>query len=154
MRGVRRPVALLADVLAVLAFVLLGRRSHDEGSLVAGTVATALPFLAGAGAGHLALRVARRRPDTPAGGAVVLAAAVGVGMALRRLAGGGTPPSFVVVTTGFLALLLLGWRLAARLVGGRRGAPADAHPANRPTERPAGSTAQGPAGGGRVSGRP
>ena len=50
----RRIPALIADLLAVVVFVLLGRRSHDEGSALAGTVATAWPFVAGAAAGELA----------------------------------------------------------------------------------------------------
>ena len=45
-------------------------------------------------------------------------------MALRRLAGGGTPLSFVLVATTFLVLFLLGWRavgapLLERRPGGR-----------------------------------
>ncbi len=118
----RRRTALLADLLAVVAFVLLGRRSHEEGSAVAGTVATAWPFLAGAGVGEVVALAARRAPESLAAGAVVAASAVAVGMPLRRLAGGGTPVSFVVVATTFLALFLLGWRLAARALARRRAA--------------------------------
>ena len=111
---------LIADLLAVLVFVLLGRRSHEEGSALAGTVATAWPFVAGAAVGELGppyggRRIAGRRR-------VVTAGAVGVGMPLRRLAGGGTPLSFVLVATTFLAVFLVGWRVAARRwsAGGRR----------------------------------
>ena len=118
----RRRTALLADLLAVVAFVLLGRRSHEEGSAVAGTVATAWPFLAGAAVGEVVALAARRAPESLAAGAVVAAGAVAVGMPLRRLAGGGTPVSFVVVATTFLALFLLGWRLAARALARRRAA--------------------------------
>jgi hypothetical protein len=115
-----RPAALACDLLAVVVFVLLGRRSHDEGSAVAGTVATALPFVAGALVGEGVVAVTRRRPDSLTAGAVVTAGTVGLGMGLRRLAGGGTPVSFVVVATTFLALFLLGWRLGARLLARRR----------------------------------
>jgi hypothetical protein len=110
----------LVDLLAVLAFVLLGRRSHDEGSALAGTVATAWPFVTGAAVGEVLVAGARRAPESLAAGAVVTASAVVVGMGLRRLAGGGTPPSFVVVASTFLALFLLGWRLGARLLAHRR----------------------------------
>jgi hypothetical protein len=115
-----RPAALVADLLAVVAFVLLGRRSHDEGSAVAGTVATAWPFVTGALVGEGVVLLTRTRPDSLAAGAVVTAAAAGIGMILRRLAGGGTPVSFVVVATTFLALFVLGWRLGARLLARRR----------------------------------
>jgi DUF3054 family protein len=111
-----------ADLLAVLVFVLLGRRSHDEGSALTGTVATAFPFVTGAAIGELVVVVARRPPESLAAGGIVTAGTVAVGMGLRRLAGGGTPVSFVVVATTFLALFLLGWRLGARLLARRRAA--------------------------------
>src|SRR4051794_11441901 len=114
--AVRTPLAVGADALAILVFVLLGRGSHAEGTPVGGTLAVAWPFLAGAGLGWAALLALRGtgRPvpaavSLPAGG-IVLAGTVLVGMALRRVAGGGTPLSFVLVATGFLALFLLGWR--------------------------------------------
>ena len=49
-------------------------------------------------------------------GAVVLAATVVLGMIFRQVAGEGTAPSFVVVATTVLGVLLLGWRLVARLL--------------------------------------
>ncbi len=116
-----RLTALLADLAAVLVFVLIGRRTHDEGSALAGTVATAWPFVTGAAVGELAaLRLAPRAPLT---GAVVAVGAVVVGMPLRWLAGGGTPVSFVVVAATVLVVLLVGWRLAARVLE-RRGVAA------------------------------
>jgi Protein of unknown function (DUF3054) len=114
-----RPAALACDLLAVVVFVLLGRRSHDEGSAVAGTIATAWPFVAGALVGEGVVVLARRRADSPAAGAIVTAGTVVIGMGLRRLAG-GTPASFVVVATTFLAVFIMGWRLAARLLARRR----------------------------------
>ena len=39
-----------------------------------------------------------------------------LGMLLRRVAGDGTALSFVIVATTVLSVLLLGWRLVARLV--------------------------------------
>src|SRR3954453_18894477 len=117
---VRRRTALIADLLAVPAFVLLGRRSHEEGSALAGTVATAWPFLAGAAVGEVVAVAVPRAPESVATGALVAGAAVLVGMPLRRLAGGGTPVSFVVVATTFLALFVVGWRVVVRLRARRR----------------------------------
>lgn len=106
-----RSVTAAADTVAVLAFVVLGRRAHDEGSFLAGTAAVAWPFLVGAAAGWLVLLLARRpEPGSLRGGLVVLALAVGLGMALRHLAGGGVQPSFVLVAATFLGLFLLGQR--------------------------------------------
>ena len=114
----RRIPALIADLVAALVFVLLGRRSHDEGSALAGTVSTAWPFVVGAAAGELAaLRLPAR---SPAAGAVVAGCAVVVGMALRRLTGGGTPLSFVLVATTFLVLFLVGWRVVGAVLERRR----------------------------------
>jgi hypothetical protein len=110
--------ALLADLVAVLVFVLLGRRSHDEGSALAGTVAVAWPFVAGTAAGELA--AVRLPPRSLTAGAVVAAGAVAVGMPLRRLAGGGTPLSFVLVATTFLLVFLVGWRAVAAVLERRR----------------------------------
>jgi peptidoglycan/LPS O-acetylase OafA/YrhL len=116
----RRPTVVLVDLVAVLAFVVLGRRSHDEGSALAGIAATAWPFAAGAAVGEVAVLATRRRPESLTAGAIVTAGTVLVGMALRRLAGGGTPVSFVVVATCVLAVFLLGWRLGTRLLARRR----------------------------------
>lgn len=108
------PLALGADLLAVLVFVVLGRRAHDEGSLVLGTASVAWPFLTGTALGWAVVVLSRRvRPTSVRGGLAVLAATVIVGMTLRRLAGGGVQVSFVVVATTVLALLLIGWRLVA-----------------------------------------
>jgi hypothetical protein len=115
-----RRAALAADLLAVVLFVLLGRRSHDEGPAVAGTVATAWPFVTGALVGEGIVVLTRARPESLTAGGVVTTGAVVIGMGLRRLTGGGTPVSFVVVATTFLALFVLGWRLAVRLLGRRR----------------------------------
>jgi DUF3054 family protein len=118
---VRKQVSAgLVDIVAVLVFVLLGRRSHGEGSVLTGTIATAWPFVTGALVGEGVVVLTRRPPESLAAGAVVTAGAVLIGMGLRRLAGGGTPASFVVVASTFLAVFILGWRLGARLLARRR----------------------------------
>jgi peptidoglycan/LPS O-acetylase OafA/YrhL len=106
-----RALPLVADLVAVLVFVLIGRGSHAEGTTVAGTVATAWPFLTGAAVGEVVVVAARRAPRSPAAGAIVVGATVGVGMLLRRVAGDGTAVSFVVVATTFLTLAMVGWRV-------------------------------------------
>ncbi|SDQ40511.1 Protein of unknown function [Quadrisphaera sp. DSM 44207] len=115
------PAAAVLDVAAVLAFVLVGRRSHAEGLDLAGTLGTAWPFLAGLATGWVAAR-GWRAPSSRRTGAAVWAAAVAVGVLLRATTGDGAPVSFVVVTAFVLAALLLGWRVVAALVGcsGRR----------------------------------
>jgi hypothetical protein len=108
------PLAAGADLVAVLLFVVLGRRAHDEGSAVVGTLEVAWPFLTGTALGWAVLVLTGRpAPTSVRGGLVVLVATVVVGMALRRVTGGGVQVSFVVVATTVLALLLTGWRLLA-----------------------------------------
>ena len=119
-RGPRSPSWLLLDVVALLVFAAVGRRSHAEGVAVVGVLRTGWPFLAGAVVGWAVSR-AWRRPAAlwPSGVATWLAAVV-VGMVLRRVTGEGTPLDFVAVATVFVALFLLGWRLVVLLVAARR----------------------------------
>ena len=97
-----RALPAVLDVALVVVFAALGRRSHAEGLDVLGVLRTAAPFVAG--------------PRDLAFGAVVLVCTVVVGMLLRRVIGDGTAASFVIVATTVLSLMLLGWRLIARLV--------------------------------------
>ena len=59
-----RRIAIAAgiDIVAILLFVAIGRRSHHEdGSVIAGTIAVAGPFLIGLAFGWLEARHGRRR---------------------------------------------------------------------------------------------
>lgn len=113
-------LAFVADLLVVLVFVGIGRRSHAEGVTASGVVATAWPFAAGTAAGWAGARAWRAPTSALATGVPVWAATVVLGMVLRRVSGDGTPVSFVVVAGVFLGTFLVGWRaVAARL--GRRG---------------------------------
>jgi hypothetical protein len=114
--GVRRWTELGADLIGVLVFATVGRRSHAEGLTAQGVLATAAPFVAGLAAGWVVARGWRAPAKAwPTGVTVWLVTVIG-GMLGRRLAGEGTAPSFVVVATIFLGLALLGRRvlLAAR----------------------------------------
>jgi len=84
---------------------------------VLGVLRTAAPFVAGTAAGWLVASLTLDAgPRDLAFGAVVLVCTVVVGMLLRRVIGDGTAASFVIVATTVLSLMLLGWRLIARLV--------------------------------------
>lgn len=112
--------ALALDVVCVLVFCTLGRRSHAEGVTVSGVAQTAWPFLAGAGVGWLLVRGWRRPTDlAPTGVAVWVCTVVG-GMLLRKASSQGLAVSFVIVASVATAVLLLGWRAAARPVLARR----------------------------------
>ena len=109
-------IAVAADVVAVLVFVALGRRSHDEtGNAVIGALRVAAPFLLGLAAGWFAAR-AWKRPMALATGLVIWPVTVIVGMLLRRTVfDRGTALSFVIVATIVLGVLLVGWRAIVAL---------------------------------------
>jgi hypothetical protein len=112
--------ALGIDVLSILVFVVIGRRSHDEGSGLGGIVETAAPFLIGLAAAWLIVRV-WRWPLAVLTGVAIWPITVLIGMMCRNLIfGRGTPASFVLVATIFLGLCFVGWRMAARALARRR----------------------------------
>src|SRR5436309_8223631 len=116
-RRVRRAlIALSTDIVCVIVFSTIGRRSHAEGLTVAGIAQTAWPFLAGSGVGWLLIG-GWRRPFTviPTGIAVWVSTVV-VGMLLRKATSAGVQTSFVVVASIATAVLLLGWRAVAALL--------------------------------------
>ena len=111
-------LAVAADVASLLAFVILGRNTHDEGNAVTGTLIVVLPFLIGAAVGWLAARAwwnpFRAWPE----GVVVWLSALVIGLVLRRFVfdgdgARGTATAFVIVATLFTCLFMLGWRLVA-----------------------------------------
>jgi hypothetical protein len=119
-RRVRRAlIALFADVVCVIVFCTIGRRSHAEGLTVAGIAQTAWPFLAGTGVGWLLIGGWRRPFTVIPTGVVVWVCTVAAGMVLRKVTSAGVSTSFVVVASLSTAVLLLGWRAAAALF--RRG---------------------------------
>ena len=103
----------LIDVLAVLIFVAIGRRSHEEANSISGLLQTAAPFLIAVALSWLVVAV------TKPNGAFIPALAtwaitVSVGMLLRNLVfGEGTATSFIIVTTITLFVLIVGARLVA-----------------------------------------
>jgi Protein of unknown function (DUF3054) len=117
---VRAALAVLADVICVLIFVVIGRASHHAGEGLAGVVSTAWPFLAGLAAGELATRSWRRPLALVPTGVGVWLATVAAGQALRMAAGQGTQIAFIAVSAVFLGLFLLGWRAAAARVPATR----------------------------------
>ncbi|MEJ5915623.1 DUF3054 domain-containing protein [Pseudokineococcus sp. 1T1Z-3] len=118
----RPPVAGLAvDLVAVLVFAGVGRASHGEGLGLLQVLGTALPFWAGVVLAWALPRVHRDPTRVVPAGVLVLAASVSLGMVLRLATGQGAEPSFVVVTTLVLAVLMLGWRALAGRAARRSG---------------------------------
>jgi Protein of unknown function (DUF3054) len=105
-------VAVALDVAFVVLFAAVGRASHEEGDALRGVLLTAWPFLAGAVVGWVLVRSRSHRWPVDVGpGISVVFCTVLVGMLLRVVTGQGTAPTFVLVATLVLAVVLLGWRL-------------------------------------------
>jgi hypothetical protein len=107
--------SLVTDVIGVLAFCAVGRRSHDEGLSVTGIATTAWPFLTGTVIGWLASWAWQRPTAVVPTGVVVWLCTVVVGMLLRKVSSAGVAASFVLVAASVTAVLLLGWRAAVAL---------------------------------------
>ena len=109
---------LATDLLVVALFAFLGRLSHAEGNLVAGTIGTAAPFVLGLLAGWLRAPCAgmptAQRARTVRFGWWALGWTLGGGMLLRWLTGEGLAPAFVLVAAGVLAVGLVARRWAVQ----------------------------------------
>lgn len=114
----------MVDLVLIVAFAALGRRTHAEGLTVAGIADTAWPFLVACVVGWIGARAWRDPLGWLRALGIWLTTVVG-GMVLRRLTGDTTELPFVIVATLTLAALLLGWRLLVRLLGRRRAAHTD-----------------------------
>jgi uncharacterized protein YacL len=112
--------AFAIDLTCVLVFVLIGRRQHEQGSAASEIVKTALPFLIGLVVAWLLARPMWNAPTAVRTGVVLWLVTLVVGMLLRRFAfDRGTATAFVIVATLFLALTLVGWRVATAQVRAR-----------------------------------
>ena len=111
--------ALIADIVAVTVFAIIGRSSHAEANTLLGVLGTAWPFLVGAAVGHLLCQAAGELRADPTGwrpGLVVWVSTVVIGLVLRVTTGDTAAWSFVIVAGIVLAVFLLGWRTVVRLV--------------------------------------
>lgn len=102
--------AAVFDVVAIIVFVIIGRRSHDEGSALSGIVKVAAPFLIALVLGWLAAR-AWKAPMAVGTGVVIWLVTVVGGLVLRKVAfGDGTAMPFIIVASLFTLTSLVGWR--------------------------------------------
>ena len=107
------------DVVCVVVFCTIGRRSHAEGISMAGVAETAWPFLAGTALGWIAVRAWRQPAALAPTGLTIWLCTVVIGMLLRKATSAGTAVSFVVVASLVTAILLLGWRAAVSALARR-----------------------------------
>ena len=110
---------MLADLVCVVVFCSIGRRSHAEGLTVAGIAETAWPFLIGTLVGWAAARGWQRPTTLAPTGLIIWLCTVVIGMLLRKATSAGTAPSFIVVASLTTAILLLGWRASVMFLSRR-----------------------------------
>ncbi|MCB7136417.1 DUF3054 domain-containing protein [Cellulosimicrobium marinum] len=109
-------LAVLADAACVLALATGGLAAHTPGEGVVRLLYVAWPFAAGAAAGWAVTRAWRRPWRVWPTGVVVWGCAWALGILLRVLTGQGVAPAFQLVSFGFLAATMLGWRGVVALV--------------------------------------
>lgn len=120
-----RYTGLIADVIAIAVFAFLARMAHQSESMpltFTGWLSTLWPFLLGVAVSWILIVACKwdgARP-APAGVTAWLVTAV-VGLVIWGLRNGSVPHwSFILVATIMSGVLMLGWRLAARLAGRRK----------------------------------
>ncbi len=130
-RRMRRAPSAAIDLAVVVVFVIVGRQTHDEGNAMAAAALTAAPFIIALAAGWLLSSFVRATTPLIEGGLIALITA-GAGTFLRRVVfDEGIAFPFVLVTTGFLAAGMIGWRLLRTARSWSRIPPADTPTASR-----------------------
>ena len=106
----------IVDVVAVVVFVAIGRRNHDEGTALSGVLGVAAPFLIALGISWIGLRT-WREPFNRASFIATWVITVFVGLLLRRVVfDRGIATAFVIVASITLGVLLgLGRKLSKKL---------------------------------------
>lgn len=117
--------ALTADVVAIAAFALFARIAHQTEDMplnFAGWLSTLWPFLLGVALSWVIIAATKWDGArlVPAGVSAWLITVV-VGLGIWTVRNGEFPHwSFILVATIMSALLMLGWRVIAGVVGRRR----------------------------------
>lgn len=106
--------AAIVDVVAVVVFVAIGRRNHDEGTALSGIIGVAAPFLIALGISWIGLRT-WREPFNRASLVATWVITVVIGLLLRRIVfDRGIATAFIIVATITLGVLLSLGRLLSR----------------------------------------
>ena len=104
----------IVDVVAVVLFVAIGRRNHDEGTAISGVLAVAAPFLIALAVSWFVMRT-WNEPFARKSWAATWVITVVAGLLLRRVVfDRGIAMPFIIVATITLGLLLGVGRLLSR----------------------------------------
>ncbi|MFT4147814.1 MAG: DUF3054 domain-containing protein [Micrococcaceae bacterium] len=111
----------LLDILCVLAFVLIGEREHDSQSSFLYFFKTFAPFGAALCASWCVALLLKYSPFRILPfGVIIWLGTVVLGHIFRVLLGGTTAVSFIIVSTIFLGIFLLGWRLVLQYLNNKK----------------------------------
>ena len=111
----RTVIAALADIVAIVVFVAIGRSNHKEGETVDAIFTVAAPFLIALAVGWIAAR-AWTRPMQVETAFIIWPITVAVGMVLRNLVfDRGTALPFIIVATVVIGVFIVGWRMLAAI---------------------------------------
>ncbi len=106
--------AAIADLLAIVVFVVAGRRSHDESESLGEVLKVLAPFAIALAIAWVASRAWQRPLDAWSTGIALWLGTAGGGLLLRRFVfDRSTAFGFVIVGSAFLLGTLVGWRLLA-----------------------------------------
>lgn len=111
---------LVIDVVLVVLFAALGRRSHAEGLDAAGILGTAAPFLIALVVFSCVTMVWREPNRIWPHGVVLWIGTVALGLILRVVFGATAAVPFIIVATIVLGVLLLGRRLVGMMIERRK----------------------------------
>lgn len=117
---IRPWLAFLLDLVSVVVFVLIGRRTHHEDAGFTGFLRVVWPFAAALVVGWVIAGL-HRAPLAWGRVAILWVTTVVLGMALRiGVAGHDFKVAFTIVATLFLGACFFGWRLVFRAATRRR----------------------------------
>ncbi|MFN8026039.1 MAG: DUF3054 domain-containing protein [Acidimicrobiia bacterium] len=124
-RRIHPVVAFLVDLVAVVVFVLIGRRTHHEDAGFTGFLRVAWPFVAALVIGWLVTRL-WQAPLAWGRVAVLWVVTVAGGMLLRiTVEDHEFKVAFTIVATLFLGACFFGWRGVYRMATRRRAGSGD-----------------------------
>ncbi|MFM8857633.1 MAG: DUF3054 domain-containing protein [Actinomycetota bacterium] len=107
-------LAFALDLVAIVVFIAIGRRNHDEDLSLTGFLGTLAPFVIALAVTWFIARVWNHPIDLKAG-VTVWIGTVAIGMVLRRFVfDDGTATAFIIVASVFIGALVNGWRTYAR----------------------------------------
>lgn len=113
-------LALVVDAVLIAAFGVIGHYMHSRTLDLVGVFDTAWPFLLALVIAWL-LNAVWREPLAPLRtGVGVWATTILLGMVIRALTDSGTAGAFIVVATGLNFVTIVGWRVIASAVAGRK----------------------------------